>query len=371
VTRAERLLDLITTLLSAREALPFAALREHFEDYQGDSYEAAIRKFERDKAELLELGVPLEYEEPSEESEGGYLLSKDSYFLPALELSPGQLTLLGVAGSAAASMEGFPWGDEVARALEKISMSLGASRESLSAQIPSARLSVHSRPRGDPSRVSGHFLALQDAIARRKQVSLEYEGLYRGERSQRTVDPLGLFLREAAWNLQAYCHLRKAPRSFLLDRIVKLKVNDKQPKSPDFDPKGSEFAPKTLKTEGGAKFAPKEQAGEALRTLSRLKPWDYPVHPEEEVKLWLSARLAPLAQSLFGEGLRLEPQAAGGGARVILRVRYREALLERIMTLPGGVRIEAPKELAGEHQRRLRAGLEALGAGMAGEESGQ
>jgi len=57
--RTERLLDLVAVLLGASEPIPFAELRESFPDDYGGPREAAERKLERDKAELLQLGVPI------------------------------------------------------------------------------------------------------------------------------------------------------------------------------------------------------------------------------------------------------------------------------------------------------------------------
>jgi proteasome accessory factor B len=65
VNRTERLLDLIAYLVNAARPVPLDDIREAFpEDYGGDSDESARRKFERDKAELVQLGIPLRYVGP-------------------------------------------------------------------------------------------------------------------------------------------------------------------------------------------------------------------------------------------------------------------------------------------------------------------
>ena len=53
--KAERLLDVAAFLLRAPEPLSWREIQEQFPDDYGGSEEAAIRKFERDKAELLEM----------------------------------------------------------------------------------------------------------------------------------------------------------------------------------------------------------------------------------------------------------------------------------------------------------------------------
>ena len=59
VRKTERLLDLLATLLGAARPLTYAEIREQFDDYRTRNPASGIRTFERDKAELLLLGVPL------------------------------------------------------------------------------------------------------------------------------------------------------------------------------------------------------------------------------------------------------------------------------------------------------------------------
>ena len=64
-TRTERLVNLVICLLSTRRFLTAAQIAATVPGYEHDpedprDHEAFQRKFERDKAELRELGVPLE-----------------------------------------------------------------------------------------------------------------------------------------------------------------------------------------------------------------------------------------------------------------------------------------------------------------------
>src|SRR6185295_1534909 len=100
--RTERLLDLIALLLDAREPISWAELRESFpHDYGSGSDEASERKFERDKAELLELGIPIAYVQGDDERKDGYVVERESYYLPEVGLTPEELAVLYAAGSAA------------------------------------------------------------------------------------------------------------------------------------------------------------------------------------------------------------------------------------------------------------------------------
>ena len=63
--RAERLVNLVIALLSTRQYVTAARIRSTVPGYEADdgsdrADEAFKRMFERDKAELREMGVPLE-----------------------------------------------------------------------------------------------------------------------------------------------------------------------------------------------------------------------------------------------------------------------------------------------------------------------
>ncbi|MDQ3154902.1 MAG: WYL domain-containing protein, partial [Actinomycetota bacterium] len=72
--RAERLVNLVLCLLSTRQYLPAERIRSIVSGYAGaPSDEAFFRMFERDKAELRDLGIPLETgRSPGMEAGEGY-----------------------------------------------------------------------------------------------------------------------------------------------------------------------------------------------------------------------------------------------------------------------------------------------------------
>lgn len=82
-TRTERLVNLVICLLSTRRFLTAAQIAATVPGYEHDpedprDHEAFQRKFERDKAELRELGVPLETGSASVfDSEPGYRIAQD------------------------------------------------------------------------------------------------------------------------------------------------------------------------------------------------------------------------------------------------------------------------------------------------------
>src|ERR687898_95978 len=88
--RAERLVNLVIALLSTRQYVTAARIRATVPGYEADdgserADEAFKRMFERDKAELREIGVPLETGRTSIfDTEDGYRIARADYELPEI-----------------------------------------------------------------------------------------------------------------------------------------------------------------------------------------------------------------------------------------------------------------------------------------------
>src|SRR3954462_1994957 len=100
--RAERLVNLVFCLLSTRQYLTAERIRDAVPGYEAAdgskaTDEAFKRMFERDKAELRELGIPLETGRNSHfDSEDGYRITRRDYELPAIEFDAAEAAGVGV-----------------------------------------------------------------------------------------------------------------------------------------------------------------------------------------------------------------------------------------------------------------------------------
>jgi hypothetical protein len=65
----------------------------------------------------------------------------------------------------------------------------------------------------------GLLETLRRAVAQRRTVTIEYDTGGEGRVERRTVRPLELEQRSDIWYLRAYCHRRRAERTFRLDRV--------------------------------------------------------------------------------------------------------------------------------------------------------
>ena len=312
--RAERLLDLVALFLNAREAVAWSEIQESFpEDYARGSSEANIRKFERDKADLAELGLNLNYVQGEDRDKDGYLLDRGAYYLPDLTLGPDELAVLYAAGAAALAEPAFPFREDLAHALKKMAFAAGDE--------PGAGRNW-SRVGTPRSAAQGTEVdELSRAIAARKFVEFDYLSQQSGERTRRKVDPYGLVYRFGAWVLVGHCHLRKEQRSFRVDRLQKLAVNAVKPRSTDYE----------------------IPADFRIADYAAARPWEFHRHPPIEVTLRLSPKMDWLAERSFSSGQVLERSREG--VKVAINVFDQEALIRVLLPLGAGVEIVAPESL--------------------------
>lgn len=308
--RAERLLDLVSFLLGAATPVSWTDLVEAFPaDYGTGTVESCQRKWERDKRELLDLGIPLERVEQDEERPAGWVIDRRRYYLGDLGLTTEERTLLSVAGAAALAQPHFPLRADLAHALDKLLF-----REPAGASPLARRLVVHLPSRG-AERKAGVLEALGRALSERRPVRIRYRS-FAGEETEREVLPWGLAYRKGAWFLVAHCRLRDALRTFQVERIDSL-VAEGRP---------------------GAYEIPADfDVGEVVGR----EPWEFAVHEPVDAELRLDPEVALLASGRFGAKATILPQP-DGAAIVRLRVTYLDALVREILRLAPHAELLSP-----------------------------
>jgi predicted DNA-binding transcriptional regulator YafY len=89
-----RQLSLVAYLMAELRALTARDVKSNVEGYSEMSDEAFARRFYSDRAELIQLGVPLQSQRDEFTGEELYTLREEHYFLPPLELSDEELAAL-------------------------------------------------------------------------------------------------------------------------------------------------------------------------------------------------------------------------------------------------------------------------------------
>jgi proteasome accessory factor B len=209
--RTERLVNLVICLLSTRRFLTASQIAMTVPGYEHDprdarEHEAFQRKFERDKAELRELGVPLETGTASVfDAEPGYRIAQRDYKLPDIRLEPDEAAAVGIAarlwrhaGLAAAASSG-----------------LAKLRAAGIDVDPQATLGVEPVVSVDPA-----FGPLAAAARDGQAVTFDYRTPEDDAAATRRLQPWGVVCWRGRWYVVGHDLDRGAERCFRLSRVV-------------------------------------------------------------------------------------------------------------------------------------------------------
>lgn len=73
---------------------------------------------------------------------------------------------------------------------------------------------------------AAHLTSVQKALIEKKVVRIHYCSPYSNEKSDREIEPIGLFYYSTGWHLIAWCRLRKDYRDFRLNRIDRMMLTE-------------------------------------------------------------------------------------------------------------------------------------------------
>lgn len=213
--RVERLTNLLALLLETREPLSLVAIAGALDGQYPDKQGARRAAFERDKAALREIGVPIDQEiVPGGEYAGQtrYWIDRNRYELRGLDLDEDETRALQVA--MAATRPGSTSGQEALWKLGGGSVDHGSAVTAVVPDLPALPV-------------------LREAVVGCRSVAFRYRDV------DRRVDPWGVLLQTGFWYLVGHDHERDARRTFRIDRIdgqVTLGDPVTVPRPDDFDP---------------------------------------------------------------------------------------------------------------------------------------
>lgn len=140
VSKTERLLNLISFMLRSRRPVPFAKIAGHVVGYDDEARLDSIEKrFDRDKAELRNMGIPVEYVDGGSPEASGYVIPRDRFFLREIELDRLDTLILSLAGRSGPVTVGSPLIKEAfSSALRKLAVDAPLTE----AEAPAVRASL-------------------------------------------------------------------------------------------------------------------------------------------------------------------------------------------------------------------------------------
>ncbi len=304
ITRLERLLKLSAALLNTERPLPASEIRSKVQGYRG-SLANFRRMFERDKADLKKVGIPIIVRTVpgSDPPVDGYLVNKKDYSFNDPGFTESERAALYLAARSVRLENTNP---------ESAVWPLGG--HSLAAAEPV----VSALP------LEAHLVRLYEAVTSRRTASFSYRG------EARLAEPLRLSFSRGHWYLAAFDRRREGIRHFRMDRIDDLELGE---------PGG--FEPRPLSGKGPD--APTWELGSELT--------DVRLAVGEEIADWVLGQVEPLRTGRADDGTLL----------LDLRVANHDRFLDFVLSLLDHCELLEPPELRDKLLDRLRALSQASG----------
>lgn len=346
----QRLVDLLVALLHYRAGLTFSDLAREVPAYanalaaEGAKEESVKRTFERDKAELKDLGVPIVTRGDEGDENTRYLVSGKDFYLPYLAVA----TPRGVQHPEHVARYGYRSLETLAFTPDELlAIADGASRArqlgdpALRADVESAmrKLAFDLPLDGVVSQGEAHIVppraaadpqvleSLGDALLNRKRIRFGYHTMETDAHAERVAEPWGLFWANSHWYLAARDVDKDALRNFRVSRISSVSADNSRAATPDFEIPSS--------------FSLREHA----RTR---QPWELGDGDAiEAVVELMTASGAVMAAGALGADVEGHP------AQRRYTVRRPDAFARWMLSYAGGVRPISPPTVVEEYRRQL------------------
>lgn len=183
-----------------------------------DEYEVSSKTIQRDLDYMrYQLDAPIEYSAERR----GYYYTEPNYKLPAISIKESDLFAIYLAEKLLGQYEGTPIYQSLCSVFRKIEDSL-PDKIALDSGDDHSRFTVFA-----PSNTilaPGVWETVTKAVRLLRRIEVHYQTPGRAETTVRILDPYHGVRFEGDWYVVAYCHLRKAIRTFSLARIRKVKM---------------------------------------------------------------------------------------------------------------------------------------------------
>ena len=178
-----------------------------------ERFNISLRTVYRDIRTLEEAGVPL-----MGEAGVGYSIM-DGYRLPPVMFSREEATAFLTAEKLMERMTDPSSDGHYKSAMYKVRSVLRLAEKDFLENID-GHIQVLKSRRGAPIKLELNPLQLiLKAIGERNVLSIHYFAMHNQQKTERNIEPVGVFYQDNYWHLVAWCRLRKDYRDFRLDRI--------------------------------------------------------------------------------------------------------------------------------------------------------
>ncbi len=193
-----------------------------------------VRTIYRDLEALESGGFPL-YTDKTDGKSRWHILDQARRQLP-LPLSLTEAMALYFSRDLLKTMEGTIFHQSLSKLIDKLEATLPPQiRQYINNSLE--HLHVGTKARRRSANIQPKLELLQEAIAGRRTITMDYFTMSRRSSSLRQVEPYHLWFFDGTFYLIGYCRLRKEVRIFAVDRIRELGLNDEVFQPPEnFDP---------------------------------------------------------------------------------------------------------------------------------------
>ncbi len=237
------------------------------------------------------------------------------YFEAPLRLTSPEALSLYAAGSALASLPEMDQADALKRAIAKLGRALGSGQgdDAVDVELEAGH--------------EGHLMVLQEALAKKLSVHLEYFSARRNEMTERDIDPWGLVAALGHWYVVGFDHSSSEERMFRVDRMRSATLLDPED-APVWAGPSSDFDPAAYRSAWRDQSAGRPFTVELSPEVARWFPDYYPLRASEgmsdgwmRVELTSSGdRWAACLVLRLGPGVRaVEPASVREEAAVLAR----------------------------------------------------
>lgn len=308
--QAVRLLVVLQQLEASRQGVTL----EQLADSLAPGSTRHPRTLRRDLAALEEAGYPLVTERLNGRTT--WRLLEGFRNVPGLRFSPTELMALTFSRRLIAPLEGTELHTSLQSALGKAAAALPPQGVALVQQLDgtfTVGLGPHKRYRQHRETID----RLTRAIADKTTIQMRYDSASRGRITRREVDPYRLWYASGGLYLIGYCHLRREPRMFAVERVKSVTPTDHPYQIPlhfDLDA----FVQDALTVMRG---------------------------PRIEVELEFDRATAAWVKDRVWHGTQHIKRTRGGGLRMTLSVADTRELLGWILSFGRGARVVRPDSL--------------------------
>lgn len=182
-----------------------------------DRFNISLRTVYRDIRALEEAGVPL----VSEAGKGYYLV--DGYNLPPVMLTKEEAGAMLVAEKLMQNFGDRSLYPHFDSAAYKIRSVLPESQKEFLEKI-NEQIAIYNKPTVQENFPNNFMAEIQEALANRRCIEIEYFTQGRREWNTRRIEPIGMLFYGSNWHLIAYCKERMDYRDFRIDRVREMKI---------------------------------------------------------------------------------------------------------------------------------------------------